>query len=56
MKTFELNGYEVEFWNEGPWLFCRLGEMGADIYCCGDRQMPKTDDEAMKLTEIAWIW
>lgn len=56
MKTFELNGYEVEFCNEGPWLFCRLGEMGADIYCCGDRQMPKTEEEAMKLTQIAWIW
>lgn len=56
MKKFELNDVDVVFWYEGNVLFCKVEEMGADVYCCGIRTMPETDDEALKLTETAWLW
>ena len=56
MKEFELNDYTVMFWYEGKTLFCKVVEMGADVYCCGDHEMPETEDEALKLTETAWLW
>lgn len=56
MKEFKLMGSEVQFWHEGNVLFCKVVEMGADIYCCGNKPMPATDEEALKLTETAWIW
>jgi hypothetical protein len=56
MKEFILNDVEVGFWMEGKTLFCKVLEMGADIYCCGNKPMPETEAEALKLTETAWIW
>lgn len=56
MKKFRMEGVTVVFWKECGTLFCKVSEMGADLYCCGDRQMPKTKEEALKLTEVAWLW
>ena len=56
MKEFKLNDVEVVFWKEGNTLFCKVDEMGADVYCCGTKQMPETEAEALKLAETAWIW
>ena len=56
MKEFKLNDYEVVFWQEGNTVFCKVVEMGADIYCCGNRQMPETEEDAWKLIETAWMW
>ena len=56
MKEFKLNDYTVVFWLEGNTLFCKVDEMGADVYCCGSKAMPETEDEALKLTETAWLW
>lgn len=55
-KEFKLNDVDVVFWYEGNTLFCKVDEMGADLYCCGNREMPNTVEEAVKLTETAWIW
>lgn len=58
MKEFKLTEDEIEvmFWYEGNTLFCKVAEMGADVYCCGAKAMPETADEALKLTETAWLW
>ncbi len=56
MKEFNLNDIEVVFWQEGNTLFCKVAEMGADVYCCGTHAIPETEDEALKLTEKAWMW
>lgn len=56
MKEFELNGLDIEFWFEGKTLFCKVIEMGAEIYCCGNKQMPTTNEEAMELAENVWLW
>lgn len=56
MKEFKLNGTDVRFWYEEGNLWCKVLDMGADIYCCGNRPMPTTDEEALNLTKIAWLW
>ena len=55
MKEFKLNGVTVVFWHFGTALFCKIAEMGADVYCCGVCDMPTTDEEALALTEKAWL-
>lgn len=56
MKEFEYNDITVKFWKEGSIVFCKVEEMGADLYCCGERELPETVEEAVKMTETAWAW
>lgn len=56
MKQFELEGFTVVFWKEAGTVFCRVDEMGADVYVCRTDTLPQTEAEALALTETAWIW
>lgn len=56
VKKFKVRGGTLVFWFEGKTLFCKVKEMGTDIYCCGDKQMPETKIQALRYAETAWIW
>ena len=55
-KRFRIGGVVIVFWKEQHTLWCKVEEMGADIYCCGDAKMPRTKKQALALTERAWLW
>lgn len=55
-KQFEIDGVTVEFWHEGNNLFCRVPGAYDDVYCCGCKKMPETNEDVLKLTETAWVW
>ena len=56
VKTFEVDDVEVLFWYEGATLFCRVHDMGSEIYCCGSARMPENEADVLKITETAWVW
>ncbi len=55
-KQYKLGGTVVKFWKESGTVFCKVDEMGADVYVCKSDELPQTKAEALKLTETAWIW
>lgn len=56
MKRFSTKIGTLVFWYEGKTLFCKIEEMGADVYYCGHKAMPETKVQAMRLAETAWVW
>lgn len=56
MKEFKIEETTVVFWKDAGAVFCKVDEMGADVYCCSGHELPSTEAEAMKMAETAWMW
>lgn len=55
-KQYKLGGTVVKFWKESGTVFCKVEEMGADVYVCKTDTLPLTKAEALALTKTAWLW